>query len=91
MEHIIAELREEPYAHAFLEPVDYIAMNIPTYPKIVENPMDLGTLQDFVESGQVSETTDFLQKLQLIWNNCKLFNAKESAIFRFACNMERVT
>ena len=41
---IIEELKQEPYSTNFLTPVDWRALGIDTYPEIVENPMDLGTL-----------------------------------------------
>ena len=33
------------HAKSFLEPVDWVALKIPTYPEIITHPMDLGTIQ----------------------------------------------
>lgn len=35
----------DPQAYAFLEPVDYIGLNLLDYPDIIKNPMDLGTVK----------------------------------------------
>ena len=44
--HKIFEILEgDPLAYDFLEPVDYVALNILDYPKIITNPMDLGTVK----------------------------------------------
>ncbi|CAO1635737.1 unnamed protein product [Parajaminaea phylloscopi] len=40
----IKSLKQRPEAPAFLVPVDPIALNIPQYRQIIENPMDLGTI-----------------------------------------------
>lgn len=38
-------LEGDPQAFAFLEPVDYVTLNILDYPDIIKNPMDLGTVK----------------------------------------------
>ena len=44
--HKIFEILEgDPLAYDFLEPVDYVALNILDYPKIITQPMDLGTVK----------------------------------------------
>ena len=39
-------------ASAFLVPVDPVSLNLPDYPKIVKEPMDLGTIQKKLEGGK---------------------------------------
>ena len=36
----------------FLAPVDPVALNIPTYTEIIKQPMDLGTMEQKLKSGQ---------------------------------------
>jgi hypothetical protein len=44
-------------AEAFNEPVDWKALNLPSYPQIIKNPMDLGTVK--VSSFTLITTTTF--------------------------------
>lgn len=41
----LEDLRADPQAAAFNMPVNWRALNIPDYPKVVKNPMDLQTLE----------------------------------------------
>ena len=41
----LEDLRSDPQAAAFNMPVNWRALNIPDYPQIVKNPMDLQTLE----------------------------------------------
>ena len=43
-QNAIKSLKGRPEAGAFLAPVDPIALNIPHYPNIIQEPMDLGTI-----------------------------------------------
>lgn len=45
LNRILEEIKLEPYSTNFLAPVDWRALGIETYPEIVKNPMDIGTLQ----------------------------------------------
>lgn len=96
----LEDLRSDPQAAAFNMPVNWRALNIPNYPQVVKNPMDLQTLEMKVRGqytqpssglkcppyGQVS---DFINDLNLIWYNCKLFNQIGSLIYRNAQAMQR--
>lgn len=45
LNRILEEVKQEPYSINFVSPVDWRALGIETYPEIVKNPMDIGTLQ----------------------------------------------
>ena len=45
MEKIFDTMEKDSQAFEFLVPVDYIGLNILDYPKIITNPMDLGTVK----------------------------------------------
>ena len=42
-----------PMATPFLEPVDWKAQNLPIYPKVIKDPMDLGTIGKMLKRGKV--------------------------------------
>ena len=45
LEKIFDTIEKDPQSDAFLAPVDYIGLNILDYPKIIQHPMDLGTVK----------------------------------------------
>ena len=58
----------------FQQPVDYIALQIPEYPTIIKNPMDIGTVKQKIQDNQYTNLNGILEDIQLIWDNCKTFN-----------------
>lgn len=68
----LLELHEE--SHEFLAPVDFKLLNIPQYPIIIKNPMDLGTIKKNLKSHHYASVQDFIEDIQLVWDNCKKFN-----------------
>ena len=78
------DLRSDPQAAVFDIPVNWRALELPDYPQIVKEPMDLQTLEAKVnghyrdDSGKLftgyKYFEDFHHDLNLVWSNCKLFN-----------------
>lgn len=52
---IIAYLKNHKHANIFMEPVDPVALNIPTYFDIIKQPMDITTLSENLEKGLYSK------------------------------------
>ena len=63
-----------PIAEAFREPVDYELFGFFDYPKVVKKPMDLGTVKKNLNSFKYISVKKVLDDIQLIWDNCKLYN-----------------
>lgn len=76
-------------AEAFLEPVDWQELELIDYPKIVKNPMDLSTVRSKLLSGEYTTLDEFIAQIQLIWDNCKLYNMVGSHIYKICEKMER--
>jgi len=53
--------------------------------------MDFDTLKNAMLDGKFSTYEEFFNDLQLIWDNCKLYNMAKSEIYRLAERMERMT
>lgn len=49
-------------------------MNLNDYPTIVKHPMDLGTVEKRLKNEKYKFVEEFLDDVQLIWDNCKLYN-----------------
>ena len=75
---VIDKIEEDPQSFAFLQPVDYEGLGLDDYPKIVKNPMDLGTIKERLNDNKYPFLQDVLSDIQLIWDNCKLFNLEGS-------------
>jgi len=74
MQTILEKLkREDPYKW-FSEPIDPVALNIPTYNQVITQPMDLKTLGLRVLQGQVTKPSDFAVECRRIFTNCATFN-----------------
>ncbi|KNC46279.1 uncharacterized protein AMSG_02732 [Thecamonas trahens ATCC 50062] len=74
---LLADSRSEP----FREPVNAIALDIPTYFDIVRCPMDLGTIQARLDRGAYATPAQFAADVRLVFSNCTLFNSPDSAIY----------
>ncbi|CAM6014853.1 unnamed protein product [Sphagnum balticum] len=71
-------------AEPFNEPVDPVALGIPDYFTIVKKPMDLGTIRNRLEKGEVYRTVEeVLEDVALVWSNCRMYNAKGDPILDF--------
>jgi bromodomain-containing factor 1 len=72
----------------FLTPVDPVALQIPTYWKVIKNPMDLSTMSDKLGKGEYSSAKDFEKDMQLMIKNCVRFNGEDSPISAQAKQLE---
>lgn len=86
-EEVLKELvkqRHYEVNHWFLRPVDPVAMQIPTYHKVIKKPMDLGTMQTKLNLGEYNSAKDFESDMQLLVKNCRKFNIAGEVVD--ACN-----
>jgi hypothetical protein len=58
---ILKSLVSRPHSVAFRLPVDPVQLCIPTYPQIIKNPMDLGTIREKLRSNCYSFVSEFVQ------------------------------
>ena len=80
---ILKQLKQNRNAWPFHKPVDWRNLNIPDYPNIVKNPMDMQTVADKLGGfdAKCKETQrdyksplEFRDDLRLIFDNCRLYN-----------------
>ena len=92
-QHVIDELMKPKYhsvAYPFMQPVDAIAQNIPTYHKIIKNAMDLSTVRSKLTQGQYENAKEFETDIRLIFQNCYKFNGTAHAVSQMAKQLEGV-
>jgi len=58
----------------FSTPVDPVALGIPTYPQIIKEPMDLGTIARRMELNEVESPEEFARLCRLVFENAMKFN-----------------
>lgn len=68
----------------FAQPVDYVQLGIPHYPDIIKNPMDLGTVQKRLASGEYTSADDWMVDVRLTFNNAMVFNPGDHPVHMMA-------
>ena len=82
--NVLKALQRNPRAGPFLMPVDWKALKLPQYPKMIKNPMDLGTIENKLTNSSYRTVRDFVDDVRLIWSNACTFNTEGSDVFELA-------
>lgn len=75
----------------FYKPVAYKKLGLDDYPSIIKKPMDLGTVRRKLKKGLYSSKEELYGEINLIWENCRTYNAKGSEIVELADKMQSHT
>ncbi|KAI8376142.1 Bromodomain-containing protein [Radiomyces spectabilis] len=86
----IKTLMKHRRALAFLQPVDPVALNIPDYPTVIKNPMDLGTVDAKLKNNEYGSVGEFARDIQLMFNNCYLYNNVGDPVYVDGKKLEEV-
>ena len=82
MAKIINNLSARADCEPFREPVDWKAVELYDYPKIIKKMMDLGTIKRKLEKGKYSDAAECADDVRLVWKNCMTYNADGSDFYR---------
>ncbi|KAG7387392.1 hypothetical protein PHYPSEUDO_014155 [Phytophthora pseudosyringae] len=77
-------LMANPKSAPFLAPVDPIALGIPDYFHVIKEPMDLGTIRNYLETGFYDNPSEFAEHVRLTFRNAMLYNAAHSQVHIYA-------
>jgi hypothetical protein len=104
---ILDWLRRQNKAIPFSEPVDPVALNIPSYFQIVKKPMDISTILNKLENGSYSSIPPgqsigrtpvarmlngpFRKDIELMFDNAMLFNPPDDWIYQAAATLKKNT
>lgn len=83
----IGYTKKKKDAAYFLRPVNHEALKLPTYPDIVKQPMDLGTIESKLRNNEYASVQSCVDDLQLIVDNARKFNGPDHAITHAAYGM----
>lgn len=67
-----------PLAWAFLEPVDPVALNLPTYLEIITSPMDLSSMWSKLLGREYATPAAYRSDLVLMFENAITFNSDDT-------------
>jgi len=77
---LLEKLMDQEIAVPFNTPVDFKALGILDYPKIVKKPCDLGTIKEMLLAGSLVNTMHFNVHVRLVFDNAILYNKDEAQI-----------
>lgn len=88
MKKVISNLKKSNASSAFRQPVDYVALNIPNYPEIIKQPMDLSTIDQRLKQNKYTSVSVFVSDFELIVTNCFAFNGIDHGVSQQAKKMQ---
>lgn len=74
LKDLMKELMSCSIASPFNQPVDHVALNIPSYPLTIKYPMDLGTIRNKLRAELYNHVLDLFNDVILTFNNAITFN-----------------
>ncbi|KAG7450287.1 Bromodomain-containing protein, partial [Guyanagaster necrorhizus] len=77
-------------ASPFYEPVDWVNLDLPTYPKIVKKPMDMSTMRKKLENGDYPNAQKFCDDFKLMIRNCFAFNPQGTPVNTAGIELQRL-
>lgn len=89
MKKVIANLKKSAISLSFREPVNPVALNIPTYFEIIKQPMDLGTVDRRLKSSSYNKVSDFVEDFHLIVDNAITFNGPGHVVAQAGAKMRQ--
>lgn len=84
----LKNLKKTKNSVPFLKPVDYIALDIPDYLKVIKNPMDVGTIETKLMENKYKSIQAFADDFDLIVSNAKKFNNPTDPVTQAAFSLE---
>ena len=89
-QEILTEIMKPRYRSVnqhFMEPVD---MQVPTYLRIINKPMDLSTVEAKLDADEYEKAKDFEQDVRLIFKNCFKFNNPSDFVYKRGQELEKL-
>jgi len=87
---IVRQLRQHKNAWPFNEPVDPVALNIPDYFQVVTHPMDLGTVENRIQSNYYKTLEDLTGDVRQVWDNAAKYNGPEHDVTKMAQSLSDI-
>lgn len=85
--HILERLVEFKSSWPFLQSVK--KEEVPDYYDVIKNPMDFQTMREKVLAGDYQNREQYIEDVQLICDNARLYNTKNTIYYKCACDLEQ--
>ena len=86
---LLSEMMNHPSAWPFAQPVS--KDEVSDYYDVIKEPMDLSTMENKLENDKYGSFGQFLYDAQLIFNNCRTYNAETTTYYKNATKLEKFT
>lgn len=86
---IVKKFLDRPEAEPFHDPVDWQGWGLFDYPKLIKNPMDLGTVNTKLSNGEYRSPVEFAKDVRLVWKNCQTYNQDGSEFYTLSQDFQR--
>lgn len=86
---IMKTLHDHDHFWVFSKPVDPDELGLPDYFDVIKKPMDLGTVQKKLDSGQYHSISDFNCDIRLTFDNALTYNEPGSVVNDMATQMKQ--
>ncbi|KAJ4476755.1 bromodomain-containing protein [Lentinula aciculospora] len=90
---ILSDLHKKQYytiANPFYEPVDWVKLEIPAYPKVIKRPMDMSTMRRKLDAHDYRTASNFWDDFKLMIRNCFTFNPAGTPVNQAGQELQRV-
>ncbi|KAJ3318392.1 hypothetical protein HDV06_003077 [Boothiomyces sp. JEL0866] len=84
---MIKNMKRRKGSHIFHNPVDPVALNIPTYFDVIKTPMDISTIEKKLST--YASAKECFDDFELMFNNCYTFNGQTSAVGIMASDLHK--
>jgi hypothetical protein len=91
LKEIIKSIKSDPNAIPFKNPLNLNDEGLKDYLIIVKTPMDLLTIEKKLARKQYEIIQNVFDDIQLVWDNCRLFNIEGSYIYNQADYMDTLS
>jgi histone acetyltransferase len=84
---LLSEMQNHAAAWPFLQPVN--GEEVADYYSVIQEPMDLSTMEDNLEKEKYPTPEDFIKDAMLIYNNCRRYNNETTPYAKSATKLEK--
>ncbi|XP_056845973.1 transcription factor GTE1 isoform X1 [Raphanus sativus] len=81
---IFRQIAQQKWAWPFLQPVDVKGLGLDDYHKVIEKPMDLGTIRTKMEGSEYSNVREIYADVRLVFKNAMRYNEEKDDVYVMA-------
>ncbi|XP_056587358.1 bromodomain-containing protein 3a isoform X2 [Triplophysa dalaica] len=87
---VVKTLWRHQFAWPFYQPVDAIKLGLPDYHKIIQKPMDMGSIKKRLENVYYWSASECMQDFNTMFTNCYIYNKPTDDIVLMAQALEKI-